>query len=838
MGKNNIDAKLKFDELELVKHLKNNSFISTITDVHNIVEEPLNSGIPVIFSNYTLHNIDHSYRVIKYMGDIVTDISKLNDLEITILILVGLLHDIGMAVSKKDIELIKSDNYPYFDLKYSAFKKYSDGNEDLALQEYIRKYHSQMSGIYIKDILANKFQISGNSTLSYLESLTLICQSHTESEDWIKQNLKKYTVIGEFEFNSQFIAHLLRLGDILDIDEQRTPLSLYRIISPIGKSDEEWRKHFTIQNYEKIVKNPKSQLKQIVFHGNCDNAHIHRKLLTYFEWVKDELLYAIASTNNMHEQYRLDFENTIGQYITTSGYTFSDYKMKLDFEAISSLLMGEKIYGSKELGLRELIQNSLDACRFRNELEFKGKKFGEVEYKPKIKIIVDKGKNSVSIKDNGVGMSIEVIKNHFLNIGKSYYNSPEFLLRDIDYKPIGNFGIGFLACFMLSDNIKIVTRYFKNQKKYTIELEKGNEFTSMLVDNDVTFDGTEVVFNYKDFLEVFDNKVENIEKFISRFFITNGVEIELIDVENKKKSNIKNIIQFDAKEDKGLVVDLSKYLIDVEGYALIKYRDNFIHKIDDINFNGDLFFYDDHNGITEGDNLNEIEIDDYKEDNLIKYYDIPIVEKDNELIFLNGLQYTDNDIEDVIERMKDKLKWISILPSKDLDYIGYDEQYESGDSIFNNFNFDDLIKFGHCSTCKIIMYDKQVNIFEGDKNKLYLQFETEDYMPFVYFQRYFRRGKQEMYVRDVLIKDYSFHINTIVSIIDVVDIIVNFKSKKIIPDVSRNKLDNRIEEKLNYSIIKAIHLDMTKSDKLNEEERKTLQSFIDKYFSKKTEFEK
>src|SRR5699024_8245987 len=112
--------------------------------------------------------------------------------------------------------------------------------------------------------------------------------------------------------------------------------------------------------------------------------------------------------------------------IQTEGYTFSDYKMTLDFKAITSLLMGEKIYGRKSLGLRELIQNSLDACRIRQETEEQNREFGQDPYQPKIKVILDHHNEVAIIKDNGTGMSMDIIKNHFLNVGVSYYQSSDF----------------------------------------------------------------------------------------------------------------------------------------------------------------------------------------------------------------------------------------------------------------------------------------------------------------------------------------------------------------------------------------------------------------------------
>lgn len=834
-----IDSTIKLDDLKLFQILKQreSKFISMIDGVNSTIKALLESGIPVVFPNYTLHNIEHSYRVIKYMGDIVKDTEKLNELEITIMILVGLLHDVGMAVSTKDIELIKSDNFPHFEIKYSAVKKYvGDNNDDLALQEYIRMFHSGMSGLYIQKELSGKFKISENSSLSFEEDVIKICQSHTESFDWIKQNLKDYTVKGDFHFNSQFISHLLRLGDILDIDEKRTPLSLYNLLSLKGRSNDEWLQHFVIQNYEKIEINNKSKLKQITFRGNCKDAHIHRKLLTYFDWVNDELINAIASTSNMPEQYRLDFENTIIQDITTEGYTFSDYKMKLDFEAISSLLMGEKIYGLKELGLRELIQNSIDACKYRKELEYSGKKYGEVDYIPRIKVIIDKENNSVSIKDNGIGMSIDILKNHFLNIGKSYYKSSSFLLQDISYKPIGNYGIGFLACFMLSNNIKVITRYFNQPDKYIIEIEKGNEYTSMLKSEDVEFEGTEVVFNFTEFISVFNNEIKNVSNFLTKFFITDEIELELIDVVSKTTNKIINLINTDIKPEKGIAINLNDYLNDIEGYAVVKLKDNFIRGFQDVSFKGNLYLYDHDNGLTRVEDFSTINITDYLVDNKLKYYELPIIESKNELDYLNGLKFTDNDASEVVNKMSNELTWLSILPQRDNYRIFEEEELELGDYIFDNYKFENLAQFGHILSCKTVMFERTLSIFEG-LNNIFLPFKQIESRFYWLSPLYNHKIRQEMFVRNVLIKDYNFNISILASIFDINEILVNIKSKKIIPDISRNKLSFEHEKTLNYSIGKAIHKGIVTSEKLNFEEKQTLKLFIDSFYSEISEFE-
>lgn len=63
---------------------------------------------------------------------------------------------------------------------------------------------------------------------------------------------------------------LLRISDYLDIDDQRAPLYLYNYLTPKDFSDLEWRQHFVIENYDKIVKNSKTGELEILFKGQAE----------------------------------------------------------------------------------------------------------------------------------------------------------------------------------------------------------------------------------------------------------------------------------------------------------------------------------------------------------------------------------------------------------------------------------------------------------------------------------------------------------------------------------------------------------------------------------------
>lgn len=835
----NIDTDFNIDNLTLVQYLKSieSPFLANITEVYKVVKVILNNRTQYIFPNYTLHNVGHSLRVAEYMSKLVDDYTKLSELEITLLIYSALLHDIGMAVSQEDINAIKNDSFHFCDVKFSAMKKLSNNDEALALQEYIRRIHSDLSARYICNNLKDKLVIPQLSTLDFTKELALICESHTKDYDWIKTNLRMYEVRGDYSFNPQFIATILRLADILDIDGNRTPYSLYKLISPKDKSDEEWKQHFIISNNEKIIFNEKTKQKKIVFHGKANNASIHRKILNYIGWVKEELTNAVALVNGMPIQYNLIYDTTPEINIQTEGYTFSDYKMTLEFKAISSLLMGEKIYGDKSLGLRELIQNSIDSCRIRQENETQTYEFGEDIYIPKIKVILDQDRNQVIIKDNGTGMSIDIIKKHFLNIGVSYYTSIDFLLKDFDYKPIGNFGIGFLSCFMLSNEVKVITRHYKSKYKYLIELEQGNEWTSLTETEDVTFDGTEVILNYQNFIKAFSNKPENVEKFLNMYFLTDGINFELINKKLENKISIINLINTISLPDKGYVkIDLSEYFREINGYALIKNKNNFIKTFEDISFVGELYKYDNENGIEKVEDFSCLQIDNYINDKEIKYVAIPLVYHDIEDDFLSGMKFTNNDLDEVLEKLDRELEWISVVVPKEYQSGLIKQEIDNNDSIFDNFNFSDLVEIGHSMSCRTKVYIKTITLFEGKKNDLYLPFDKTD-RDFSYYYYLKNEKRKELFMRNVLIKDFHFNIQISASIFEINTIVMNINSRKIIPDISRNNVDIETKELINYLIGKAIHIGACKSLDLGDDEIATLQNFINEFYSEITDFE-
>ena len=479
----------KVQETHLYKWLceKNSEFLGQVNEAIRYAETML-PLISKVFSDYTVHGIRHSINVMEYMFSLITDIDLLSELEVVLLIYGALFHDIGMVTNENEINDIKSDNSVLGERKYSkVFEKY--GEENLSLQECIRPVHGKRSREHIENQMDEKlFRIPNSSVVSFRDELGLICMSHNEDFEWIEKELSNQSKKGHFEINSQYIAVLLRIADYLDIDEQRAPLYLYKYLQPKEFGDLEWKQHFVIENFDKVVMNEKTGLKEIIFQGTSQEPSVHRKLLKYFDSINGELRNAVSLCERfVGSKYLLPLKTSVINKIQTKDFSFSDLRLSLDYNAVTNLLMGEHIYGDKKYGLRELIQNSIDACKTMEESSLQMEEFRYQSYQPFISIVLDKDRRQVVLMDNGSGMSIEILKKYFLNVGVSYYASDDYLLQGRNYSPIGHYGIGFLACFMLSDRVEVKTVYYKDHKMNRISFEKNSEYIcltyEMIVDN-------------------------------------------------------------------------------------------------------------------------------------------------------------------------------------------------------------------------------------------------------------------------------------------------------------------------------------------------------------------
>lgn len=133
-------------------------------------------------------------------------------------------------------------------------------------------------------------------------------------------------------------------------------------------------------------------------------------------------------------------------------------------------LLIEPLYGSNPgYGVRELLQNAVDACREREALK-------EADYKGQVNVIVDTRSKMPRFRmiDNGIGMTKEVILKYFLKVGSSYRNSDEWKnkFEGSSVERTGRFGIGVLAAFLLGEEVSVATLPKGEERGYVFSIKK------------------------------------------------------------------------------------------------------------------------------------------------------------------------------------------------------------------------------------------------------------------------------------------------------------------------------------------------------------------------------
>lgn len=288
--------------------------------------------------------------------------------------------------------------------------------------------------------------------------LAKICRSHGEDSSFINSFSTNSQYYGSESANLQFVAIMLRLGDIIHFSYDRAPIDLRT--SRIFKSAYsflQWAIKSDGVNYT-IDKG------RISFRAYCETPETFFKLHDYLDWIELEIQnYFIfqrqwkkSYIKNLHDEIdRSNITNDKERFFPIRGLSFS-----LNQKKILELLTGVGLYKDKYACIRELYQNSLDACKCMLSINDSG----SLKTKGLITFNIENIENITYLTciDNGIGMTKEVIENYLLKIGNSFYKSSKFYKLQAnwggDFTPTSQFGIGILSCFMIGNKIEITSK--------------------------------------------------------------------------------------------------------------------------------------------------------------------------------------------------------------------------------------------------------------------------------------------------------------------------------------------------------------------------------------------
>ncbi len=278
-----------------------------------------------------------------------------------------------------------------------------------------------------------------------------------------------------------FIMALLRVADYLHINAERAPKQVFKITtlrSPLSKG------HYNLHNAIRDVRftHPDPETIDVnAIPSDVDTFLRTRKLLDDIQFELDSTWAILGEiygrmTSNKLNLLGLKFRRICSNLddIDTFAKTVNYIPCKAAFDSAGADLLKlliKPLYGDNpSFGIRELIQNSVDAVRERWEYEKRHnlKIYDFSDHDVDVILSLNEDENGdlwFTISDKGIGMTSDTLRNYFLLAGASFRNSDtwkkEFTNNQGRSRVFrsGRFGIGVLAALLIGDEIEVITRH-------------------------------------------------------------------------------------------------------------------------------------------------------------------------------------------------------------------------------------------------------------------------------------------------------------------------------------------------------------------------------------------
>ena len=569
----------------------------TLTSVNNL-KPWLDDNKTVFFPEYTDHSFVHLNEVLATAESIITDESwgSITSEDVSAMIISVLLHDCAMHITEDGFYSLIRDTYPKIKSEYvSAEPKWSvmwseyiaeakrfnsdklksifnetkpinDIPEDkldlkkrdmLLMGEFVRRHHARIA----HEIVFNGVPGTDGETLKlaeeprrhFLDLCGFIAKSHNMSLRQAVDALNTKKKREHLGCHVPFLMGVLRISDYTQIHSTRAPaqlLKLKSLISPISRK--EWKKHDAILEINHGLQDDPEEL---YIDAEPQDALIFEDLRWLFKDIQRELddFWAVLGEfyGRHNELLKLGIKirrirsslDNVDEYIEDKRPNFIPKVLKFrtaDSEMMELLIA--PLYGDKpEIGIRELVQNSVDACLERDNIvsktniNFKNPE----EYDVCVSVIEHEDYGEVIVEDYGIGMTLDTIENYFLNIGASFRNSDRWKKThetdgSSDIHRTGRFGIGLLAAYLLGDELEVETRHVSCIENEGLKFRCSRGSKSVTVANITCHVGTKI--SIKISKSIVDYLIKDTRKWDWYCLESPKLERVIITVNEKKKS--------------------------------------------------------------------------------------------------------------------------------------------------------------------------------------------------------------------------------------------------------------------------------------------------------------
>ncbi len=399
------------------------------------------------FPYYTRHDAHHGFRVVRRMAQVVEKscfeadaTNKFSPAEIFLLIAAAYAHDLGMTVFPDEAVRL---------LHTLKLKQLPGWETDPTLQAYLRREHSKRGGTYILQN-ADKLRVPVN----LINALDTMMKAHNFSVAELEALDAAYAA-QERQVDVRQLAAIICIGDALEFSDTRVKDGvLDRIkIDPSDNARGSYRenmKHVCIGDSLAV-----SDDGRVIVSGTFSESDVlalaHLTFDQMEEWVQ-----GYCDIDRRSRQQRLVIRpEPFLRNLVFSGGRFERLGVRLNKRSVIDLIASNAVWRTNAgIAIRELIQNAVEACRYRTHHSATVDRFV-----PEVRVEFDRANRTVRVLDNGCGMSERTILNNFLTVGSS--RSKEACYLETDYAPIARFGVGFWSVFTIADKAIIETAAFE-----------------------------------------------------------------------------------------------------------------------------------------------------------------------------------------------------------------------------------------------------------------------------------------------------------------------------------------------------------------------------------------
>jgi molecular chaperone HtpG len=555
------------------------SFVSTAVGK---IDGHISSNRLEFFPEYTDHSITHVELTLQTAFDLATGPARglLTSADAAALTVAVGLHDLGMYLTRDGFESLiargsRWKGVQYFDQRdwgtlwddfYAEATRFDDRKlrqlfgegyrpvrplppkksawddfDNLLVGEFIRRHHPRLAheialhGLPAKEGKAIEVCPVDSEDHEFLADISgLIARSHGMDLriclDYLQQ--KYQNKINPRRIHAAFLGTLLRIADYFQIQSARAPSSRTDVASFKSQlSEREWNVHQSIKDIHNTSGDPEA----IVVIAEPADVQTFLKLKNWLDGLQGELdqswailgeVYGLQSHNNLNllgmkiRRVKSNIDN-----VAAFSKTVSYVPARIIFEAANAdllKLLVAPLYGNNPgIGLRELIQNAVDAVREFDDLLIQHPDLSAVdrikqETDVRIEVNCDKDDHptEIIVTDRGVGMSPEVIRDYFLKAGASFRKSSVWRREHEDQEGhsrvlrTGRFGVGALAAYLLGDEIEVTTRHL------FADPEHGIRFTARLDDEAISLDRVSFPVGTRISIKVPVNFREKVQKIM------------------------------------------------------------------------------------------------------------------------------------------------------------------------------------------------------------------------------------------------------------------------------------------------------------------------------------